>query len=94
MDSTRLPPGGRTDFGAPGATRVLHVGSDVQLFCDDFLLTSGTATTRLISGSHSGERLKGPGTCDATVSPRRAAGIRWHLLGHNSIRCRPFSLLV
>ena len=46
MQSTGLPPGGRTDFGAPGADRVLDVGGDVQLFCDDFLLTRGTAASR------------------------------------------------
>ena len=46
MQSTGLPPGGRTDFAAPGAARVLKVGGDVQLFCDDFLLTRGTAASR------------------------------------------------
>ena len=46
MQSTGLPPGGRIDFGAPHASRVLDVGSDVQLFCDDFLLTRGAAVSR------------------------------------------------
>ena len=46
MQSTGLPPGGRIDFGAPHASRVLDVGGDVQLFCDDFLLTRGTAASR------------------------------------------------
>ena len=41
MHATGLPPGGRTDFGALGADHVLDVGGDVQLFCDDFLLTRG-----------------------------------------------------
>ena len=46
MHATGLPPGGRTDFGAMGADHVLDVGGDVQLFCDDFLLTRGTAASR------------------------------------------------
>ena len=46
MHATGLPPGGRTDFGAVGADHVLDVGGDVQLFCDDFLLTRGTAASR------------------------------------------------
>lgn len=46
MQSSWLPPGGRTDFGIPGAPRALDVSDRVQLFCDDFLLTRGSASSR------------------------------------------------